>query len=98
MRYAIVELKANPHAERMRRIHYDHLFHYAMGRAARSELLAYYQHQVLEQLYFSLRDVIDDDQHTQSIVDLHEETLEALESRDPARIEGFAKTVLAKAR
>lgn len=86
MRYAIDQLKADPHAERMRRIHYDHLFHYAMGRAARSELLAYYQHQVLEQLYFSLRDLIDDDQHTQSIVDLHEETLEALESRDPARI------------
>lgn len=87
MRYAIAELKADPRAERMRRIHYDHLFHYAMGRAARSELLAYYQHQVLEQLYFSLREVIEEDRYTQSIVDLHEETLEALESRDPARIE-----------
>lgn len=87
MRYAIAELRADPRAEHMRRIHYDHLFHYAMGRAARSELLAYYQHQVLEQLHFSLRDVIDEDQHTQSIVDLHEETLAALESRDPARIE-----------
>ena len=32
------------------RLHYDHLFHYAMARAARSDLLAYYQHQILKQL------------------------------------------------
>ena len=30
------------------RLHFDHFFHYAMGRAARSDLLAYYQHQILE--------------------------------------------------
>jgi DNA-binding FadR family transcriptional regulator len=87
MRYAIAQLRSDPCADRLRRINYDHLFHYAMGRAARSELLAYYQHQVLEQLYFSLREMIDDEKHVQTIVDLHEETLEALESRVPARIE-----------
>jgi DNA-binding FadR family transcriptional regulator len=87
MRYAITQLSADPRADRLRRINYDHLFHYAMGRAARSELLAYYQHQVLEQLYFGVRDVVDDEKHVQSIAELHEETLEALESRVPARIE-----------
>jgi len=87
MRYAISQLSAEPSPDRLRRINYDHLFHYAMGRAARSELLAYYQHQVLEQLYFGWREVVDDDKHVQSIVGLHEETLEALESRVPARIE-----------
>lgn len=87
MRYAIEQLSADPKADRLRRINYDHLFHYAMGRAAQSELLAYYQHQVLEQLYFSLREVVDDEKHVQGIVDLHEETLTALESRSPSRIE-----------
>ena len=87
MRYAIEQLSADPKADRLRRINYDHLFHYAMGRAAQSELLAYYQHQVLEQLYFSLREVVDDEKHVQSIADLHEETLTALESRSASRIE-----------
>lgn len=87
MRYAIEQLKADPRADGLRRIHYDHLFHYAMGRAARSELLAYYQHQVLEQLYFTLRDVMEDESQTQAIVELHRATLEAIESRDPIRIE-----------
>lgn len=87
MRYAIDQLSADPRADRLRRINYDHLFHYAMGRAARSELLAYYQHQVLEQLYFGLREVIDDEKHVQNIAELHEDTLNALMSRSPARIE-----------
>jgi DNA-binding FadR family transcriptional regulator len=87
MRYAIEQLKADPHADGLRRLHYDHLFHYAMGRAARSELLAYYQHQVLEQLYFSLREVMADESQTPAIVELHRDTLEALESRDPKQIE-----------
>ena len=78
MRYAIDQLRADPRADRLRRINYDHLFHYAMGRAAQSELLAYYQHQVLEQLYFSLREVVEDEQHVQGIVALHEETLQEI--------------------
>ena len=36
------------------RLHYDHLFHYALARAARSDLLAYYQHQILKQLVLVL--------------------------------------------
>ncbi|MGD9538809.1 MAG: FadR/GntR family transcriptional regulator [Alphaproteobacteria bacterium] len=87
MRYAIDQLKADPHADTMRRLHYDHLFHYAMARAARSELLAYYQHQVLEQLHYRFRELIEDEAQTLSIAELHEETLASLRSRDPKRIE-----------
>jgi GntR family transcriptional repressor for pyruvate dehydrogenase complex len=87
MRYAIDQLKADPYADAMRRLHYDHLFHYAMARAARSELLAYYQHQVLEQLYYRLRELIEDEEQTLAIAELHEETLACLRSRDPQRIE-----------
>jgi DNA-binding FadR family transcriptional regulator len=64
----------------------DHLFHYAMGQAARSELLAYYQHQILECLARALDDYEEQYQDLETVVATHRQTLEAVESRDPAVI------------
>ena len=60
------------------RLHYDYLFHYAMGRAARNDLLAYYQHQILEQLVTAMHDYLTDEEDLSLVVDLHQRTLAAL--------------------
>lgn len=69
-----------------RRIHHDHLFHYAMGRAARSALLSQYQHEIMEQLYARARSYFDQYEDVDAVIRLHRETLEALASRDEPRI------------
>src|SRR5262245_57797192 len=51
MRLQISLLAKYRGASPAKRIHYDHLFHYSMGRTARSALLSHYQHEILEQLY-----------------------------------------------
>ena len=58
----------------------DQRFHYAIGRAARSEMLAFYQHQINNQLAQVLADVPGDEEAT---VRLHGVTLRALETRRP---------------
>jgi GntR family transcriptional repressor for pyruvate dehydrogenase complex len=87
LRAAVAQVEnARDEPDRSRFLHYDHLFHYAMGRAARSEMLAYYQHQVLEQLFVLLHDYYERVEDPQIVVDTHRETFEALESRDPEQI------------
>lgn len=78
--------RSAPGGDRMTILRADHLFHYALGRAARSEMLAYYQHQILEYLAKALDDYEDQYQDIQSVVETHRQTLEAIESRDPGRI------------
>jgi DNA-binding FadR family transcriptional regulator len=63
------------------RIHHDHLFHYAMGRAARSPLLAHYQHEIMEQLYARAQEYFDQYEDVLNVVALHRDTLEAVASR-----------------
>jgi GntR family transcriptional repressor for pyruvate dehydrogenase complex len=75
-----------PAGDRMMILRSDHLFHYAMGRAARSELLAYYQHQILEYLAKALDDYEDQYRDIFSVVETHQRTLAAIESRDPDEI------------
>ena len=60
------------------RLHYDYLFHYAMGRAARNDLLAYYQHQILERLVTAMHDYLTHEEDLSLVVDLHQRTLAAL--------------------
>jgi DNA-binding FadR family transcriptional regulator len=67
-------------------LHYDHLFHYGMGRAARSETLAYYQHQIMEQLAMLLAQYYEREEDRQWVIDTHTETLESIMSRDPDAI------------
>jgi GntR family transcriptional repressor for pyruvate dehydrogenase complex len=64
----------------------DQLFHYAMGRAARSEVLATYQHDILEQLAIYVHGHPDLTEEPRSGTEMQERTLEALLSRDADRI------------
>jgi GntR family transcriptional repressor for pyruvate dehydrogenase complex len=71
---------------RAMRLHADHLFHYAMGRAARSEMLARYQHEILEQLAIVLEEYYAKGEDPQMVLETHQETLDALRSRDAERV------------
>ena len=87
MQDAIDRLEANLDNDTRVRLHFDHLFHYAMGRAARSDLLAYYQHQILKQLVLLLPDYFLDREDPAPVLEIHRRTLSALVSRKRARIE-----------
>jgi GntR family transcriptional regulator, transcriptional repressor for pyruvate dehydrogenase complex len=69
------------------RLHYDHFFHYAMGRAARSELLAYYQHQILQGITVVMHDFFVTQEDPEVVIDLHKRTLEAIRSRKRSRVD-----------
>jgi GntR family transcriptional regulator, transcriptional repressor for pyruvate dehydrogenase complex len=67
--------------------HADHRFHYLIGRSARSEALASYQHQILEQLVIEFGDYFARVEDRDTVVELHRETLDALITRDADIIE-----------
>ena len=88
LRQAVEELeRIDREADRARWIHYDHLFHYAMGRAARSEVLARYQHEILQHLFVALHEYFVGEEDPDTVRRVHRETLEAFEARDRARTE-----------
>jgi GntR family transcriptional regulator, transcriptional repressor for pyruvate dehydrogenase complex len=60
------------------RLHVDHFFHYAMGRAARSDLLAYYQHQILEGITVVGKDYFAHVEDPAVVAELHRRTLDAI--------------------
>ena len=66
--------------------HLNHLFHYSFGRAAKSEMLAYYQHQILGRIAVLLHDYYVHDEDPQLVVKTHWETLAAIESGDETEI------------
>ncbi|MGH2358818.1 MAG: FadR/GntR family transcriptional regulator, partial [Candidatus Limnocylindria bacterium] len=74
-------------ADHLERRHWDHLFHYQMARAARSEVLAYMQHQILERLSVVMHEYFDQDEDPRQVEELHRETLDMLATRDPSLIE-----------
>jgi len=77
-----------------KRIRFDHLFHYNIGRAARNQALATYQHQILEQLFLRMRAYFREIEDVDSVIDIHEETLAALRSGDHSAIERAVDTHL----
>jgi DNA-binding FadR family transcriptional regulator len=90
--FATMEFAIERYGEAMKenssamRLHADHLFHYAMGRAARSEMLARYQHEILEQLAIVLEEYYASDEDPHLVLETHRETLEALRSRDLGQV------------
>jgi DNA-binding FadR family transcriptional regulator len=82
MQESIERLEQHAGDDRRLRLHFDHLFHYAMGRAARSDLLAYYQHQILKQLVIVWPTYFFELEDADTVVDLHRRTLEALRRGD----------------
>jgi GntR family transcriptional repressor for pyruvate dehydrogenase complex len=87
MQDSIAKLEAHVGGDGELRLHFDHFFHYAMGRAARSELLAYYQHQILQGITVLMHDYFTTQEDPEVVVDLHRRTLEAIESGDIARVD-----------
>lgn len=86
MEEAIERLRGNRKSELALRIRFDHQFHYSMGRAARSGVLALYQHQILEHLFVRMRSYFAEIEDVDSVIALHEQTLAALRTGDPAEI------------
>jgi GntR family transcriptional regulator, transcriptional repressor for pyruvate dehydrogenase complex len=82
MEDSIAKLVAGIDGDSESRLHYDHFFHYAMGRAARSELLAYYQHQILQGITVLLHDFFVNRENPETVVDLHRRTLDAIKGGD----------------
>ena len=82
MRESIELLEQHVESDQRLRLHYDHLFHYAMARAARSDLLAYYQHQILKQLVIVWPEYFFEREDPRAVIELHRQTLAALVDRD----------------
>jgi GntR family transcriptional repressor for pyruvate dehydrogenase complex len=86
MELSVLRLAEVRDAGRLERRHWDHLFHYQMGRAARSEVLAYMQHQILERLAVVLETYFNDVEDPMVVEELHRETLDCLKSGDTEQI------------
>ena len=87
MELSVRRLVESRDTDRLERQHWDHLFHYQMARAARSEVLAYMQHQILERLTVVLETYFTEDEDPQTVETLHRETLDCLRSGNRRRIE-----------
>ena len=87
MRESIAQLEARTEGDAEMRLHFDHFFHYAMGRAARSELLAHYQHEILKGITLVLHDYFVLEENPATVIDLHARTFEAIAGRDPETID-----------
>jgi GntR family transcriptional regulator, transcriptional repressor for pyruvate dehydrogenase complex len=86
MEETIDRLRTHRKSELGMRVRFDHQFHYLMGRAARNSALALYQHQILEHLFVRMRAYFLEIEDVDSVIELHEDTLAALRTSDPARI------------
>jgi GntR family transcriptional regulator, transcriptional repressor for pyruvate dehydrogenase complex len=67
-------------------LRFDHLFHYRIGLAARSEMLAYYQHRILAAVTVVLREYELYHEDRDLVISTHRGILAAIERRDPERI------------
>jgi DNA-binding FadR family transcriptional regulator len=81
-----IDLLREHRSEERLRLHYDHLFHYAMARSARSDLLAHYQHQALKQMVVLWPEYFMEHEDPDVVVDLHTRTLAALKHRKESAI------------
>ena len=87
MEDSIVKLMDHVGGDGESRLHFDHFFHYAMGRAARSELLAYYQHQILQGITVVMHDYFIKQEDPDVVVDLHRRTLDAIKGGDLGQVD-----------
>jgi GntR family transcriptional repressor for pyruvate dehydrogenase complex len=87
MQLCIDQLREHRSSKLAVRIRFDHLFHYAIGRTAKSGALALYQHQILEHLFVRMRSYFAEIEDVDGVVSMHELTLAAIRSGDRGRIE-----------
>lgn len=64
-------------------LRFDHRFHYQVGRAARSEMLALYQHHILSAIAVVLHEYGLFHEDRDLVIDTHRELFSAIEARDP---------------
>lgn len=67
-------------------LRFDHRFHYQIGRAAQSEMLAFFQHRILSAIAVALDSYGLFHEDRDLVVSTHRELLDAIESRNPDRI------------
>jgi DNA-binding FadR family transcriptional regulator len=63
-------------------LRFDHRFHYQVGRAARSEMLAFYQHRILSAIAVVLHEYELFHEDRDLVIRTHRELLSAIEARD----------------
>lgn len=64
-------------------LRFDHRFHYQVGRAARSEMLAFFQHRILSAIAVALHEYGLFHEDRDLVIRTHRELLSAIEARDP---------------
>lgn len=64
-------------------LRFDHRFHYQVGRAARSEMLAFYQHHILSAIAVVLHEYGLYHEDRGLVIHTHREMLSAIEARHP---------------
>lgn len=64
-------------------LRYDHRFHYQIGLAAKSEMLAFYQHHILSAIALVLHEYGLYHEDRDLVVGIHRDMLSAIEARDP---------------
>ena len=72
-------------------LRFDHRFHYQIGRAARSEMLAFYQHHILSAIAVALHEYGLFHEDRELVITTHREMLAAIEARDPEWIRRAAE-------
>lgn len=91
MRETIEQLEAAAQRPDVSFLRYDHRFHYQMGRAARSEMLAFYQHHILSAIAVALHEYGLFHEDRQLVINTHREMFSAIEARDPEWIRAAAE-------
>lgn len=86
MRETIKQLEDAAHRPGTSFLRWDHRFHYQVGRAARSEMLAFFQHRILSAIAVALHDYGLFHEDRELVIDTHRDMLDAIESRDADRI------------
>ena len=75
----LIDSQGDP--DRWREAH--NAFHYALGRAAGNDMLAFFQHEILEDLALLLDNFDERYMEPERTIREHQETLDALRTRDP---------------
>lgn len=91
MRETIEQLEAAAQRPDVSFLRYDHRFHYQVGRAARSEMLAFYQHQILSAIAVALHEYGLFHEDRDLVIRTHREMLSAIEARDQDWIRAAAE-------
>jgi GntR family transcriptional regulator, transcriptional repressor for pyruvate dehydrogenase complex len=91
MRETIDQLEAAAQRPDVSFLRFDHRFHYQVGRSARSEMLAFYQHQILSAIAVALHEYRLFHEDRDLVIRTHREMLSAIEARDPDWIRAAAE-------